>query len=70
MRHFEVLDEDWAVEARVTEVLADLGLPSAALDRRVGELSGGEALLITIAGLRLLGSRATCARSSPNPGAS
>jgi ATPase subunit of ABC transporter with duplicated ATPase domains len=51
--HFDAVGEDWDVEARATMVLADAGLPADALDRRVGELSGGEAVLVAVAGLRL-----------------
>lgn len=52
-RHFETLDDDWDIETRAAEALRDAGLPREALDRRVGELSGGEAVLLAIAGLRL-----------------
>ncbi|MBN9172460.1 MAG: ABC-F family ATP-binding cassette domain-containing protein, partial [Microbacterium sp.] len=44
-RHFEAVGSDWDVEARATAALAEAGLPADALDRRVGELSGGEAVL-------------------------
>jgi ATPase subunit of ABC transporter with duplicated ATPase domains len=52
-RHFDVLGEDWGVETRAAEALAAVGLDGVALDRRVGQLSGGEAVLAAIAGLRL-----------------
>jgi ATPase subunit of ABC transporter with duplicated ATPase domains len=52
-RHFEAVGDDWDVEARATAVLADVGMPAAALERRVAEVSGGEAMLVAIAGLRL-----------------
>src|SRR3954452_23955571 len=48
--HFDVLGDRWDVETRAAEALRDAGCPSVALDRRVGQLSGGEALLIAIAG--------------------
>ncbi|MDN5919278.1 MAG: ATP-binding cassette domain-containing protein [Pseudonocardia sp.] len=51
--HFEVLGEDWDVESRAAEALRSVGLGPVGLDRRVGQLSGGEALLVAIAGLRL-----------------
>src|SRR4051812_26914455 len=51
--HFDVLGNDWDVESRAAQALCDAGLPSVELDRRVGQLSGGEALLVAIAGLRL-----------------
>jgi ATPase subunit of ABC transporter with duplicated ATPase domains len=52
-RHFDAVGPDWDIEARAAEILAAVGLPPDALDRRVGELSGGEAVLVAIAGLRL-----------------
>ena len=52
-RHFDTIGADWDVEARAVAALADAGLPPEALDRTVGEISGGEAVLTAIAGLRL-----------------
>jgi ATPase subunit of ABC transporter with duplicated ATPase domains len=52
-RHFEAIGDDWDAEARAHESLAAAGLEPAVLDRRVGELSGGEAVLAAIAGIRL-----------------
>jgi ATPase subunit of ABC transporter with duplicated ATPase domains len=52
-RHFEAVGDDWDAEARATAVLAEVGLPASALHRRVAEISGGEAMLVAIAGLRL-----------------
>jgi ATPase subunit of ABC transporter with duplicated ATPase domains len=52
-RHFDALGEAWDVEARAASVLADIGLSPDALGRRVGELSGGESVLVAVAGLRL-----------------
>jgi ATPase subunit of ABC transporter with duplicated ATPase domains len=54
-RHFDTVGDDWDVEARATAALADAGLPPGSLDRRVGELSGGEAVLAAIVGIRLRG---------------
>src|SRR3954452_21582538 len=51
--HFDVLGDHWDVESRAAEALRDAGLPSVELDRRGAQLSGGEALLVAIAGLRL-----------------
>ena len=51
--HFDVLGDQWDVETRAAEVLRNSGLPSVELDRRVAQLSGGEALLVAMAGLRL-----------------
>ncbi|QOC26494.1 MULTISPECIES: ABC-F family ATP-binding cassette domain-containing protein [Microbacterium] len=54
-RHFDTVGDDWDVEARAVAALAEAGLPPDALDRRVGELSGGEAMLAAIVGIRLRG---------------
>lgn len=51
--HFEVVGDDWAIESRVDAALRDIGFGSGDLDRRVGELSGGEAMLVALTGLRL-----------------
>jgi ATPase subunit of ABC transporter with duplicated ATPase domains len=53
VRHFEAVGDDWDAEARASAVLAEVGLPASALDRRVAEISGGEAMLVAFAGLRL-----------------
>lgn len=55
-RHFDVVGEDWDVEARAVAALAALGLPTD-LDRAATSLSGGEAMLSAICGLRLRGAR-------------
>ncbi|MET0296188.1 MAG: ATP-binding cassette domain-containing protein [Microbacterium sp.] len=52
-RHFDAVGTDWDVEARAHAALADAGLDPGMLDRRVGELSGGEAVLTAIGGIRL-----------------
>ncbi|TNM64110.1 ABC-F family ATP-binding cassette domain-containing protein [Streptomyces sp. NP160] len=49
----ERVGDDWDVESRASAVLDALGLPEGALERRVGQLSGGEAVLVALAGLRL-----------------
>jgi ATPase subunit of ABC transporter with duplicated ATPase domains len=51
--HFDTVGDDWDIEARAEASLAEAGLPPDFLDRRVGELSGGEAVLVAIAGIRL-----------------
>ncbi len=51
--HFDTVGDDWDIEARAEMSLADAGLAPEFLDRRVGELSGGEAVLVAIAGIRL-----------------
>ncbi|WP_091029294.1 ABC-F family ATP-binding cassette domain-containing protein [Microbacterium oxydans] len=51
--HFDAVGDDWDIEARAEAALAEAGLAPEFLDRRVGELSGGEAVLVAIAGIRL-----------------
>jgi len=52
-RHFETLGDDWDIDARADDALRHVGLTSADLGRRVGEVSGGEAMLVAVAGIRL-----------------
>ena len=54
-RHFDVLADDWDVEARSLATLDRIGLPGIGLDRPVGTLSGGETMLAALAGLQLAG---------------
>ncbi|CAJ1498885.1 ABC-F family ATP-binding cassette domain-containing protein [[Mycobacterium] holstebronense] len=51
--HFEVVGDDWDIEARADAALRDIGFSSGNLDRRVAELSGGEVMLVALTGLRL-----------------
>ncbi|MGN7947245.1 ABC-F family ATP-binding cassette domain-containing protein [Microbacterium sp. 22215] len=51
--HFDAVGDEWDIEARAEMSLADAGLAPEFLDRTVGELSGGEAVLVAIAGIRL-----------------
>jgi len=51
--HFETVADDWDIESRADEMLRGIGLGSADLDRRVSGISGGESMLVAIAGLRL-----------------
>ncbi|WP_018546858.1 ABC-F family ATP-binding cassette domain-containing protein [Streptomyces sp. LaPpAH-108] len=51
--HFETLGDDWDVEERALATLGELGLGHLELDRTVGELSGGEAVLLRLAALLL-----------------
>ena len=53
VRHFDAVGDDWDVEARADKALHDVGLAGVGLERRVGELSGGEAVLVAVTGLRL-----------------
>lgn len=50
---FDAVGDDWDIEARAEAALAEAGLAPGFLDRTVGELSGGEAVLVAIAGIRL-----------------
>ncbi|MGW2640583.1 ATP-binding cassette domain-containing protein, partial [Streptomyces sp. NPDC001348] len=52
--HFETLGDDWDVEERALATLGELGLGHLGLDRRVGEVSGGESVLLRLAALLLL----------------
>lgn len=54
-RHFDAVGTDWDVEARAHAALAEAGLEPGMLDRSVGGLSGGEAVLAAVAGIRLNG---------------
>ena len=51
--HFDVLGDDWDIETRADEALRHIGLTKADLDRRVSAVSGGETMLIALAGVRL-----------------
>ena len=51
--HFDAIGDDWDIEARARALLDSLDLDGIGLDRRVGTLSGGEAVLVGLAGLRL-----------------
>ncbi|MGO1850031.1 ABC-F family ATP-binding cassette domain-containing protein [Microbacterium sp.] len=51
--HFDAVGDDWDIEARAEVALAEAGLDPSFVDRCVGELSGGEAVLVAIAGIRL-----------------
>jgi ATPase subunit of ABC transporter with duplicated ATPase domains len=46
---FAVIGDDWDVEERARATLDRLGLAHLDLDRRVGEVSGGEAVLLGLA---------------------
>lgn len=51
-RHFDAVGDDWDVEARAHALLAEAGLPPEALERTVRQLSGGEAMLVALLGVR------------------
>ncbi|SDC69185.1 ABC-F family ATP-binding cassette domain-containing protein [Nocardioides lianchengensis] len=48
---YDTVGDDWDVEERVVAELERLGLPGALLDRRIGEVSGGEATRLGLARL-------------------
>ncbi|MEV7341271.1 ABC-F family ATP-binding cassette domain-containing protein [Streptomyces sp. NPDC093544] len=51
--HFDVVGDDWDVEERTLATLGELGLGHIDLDRTVGEVSGGESVLLRLAALLL-----------------
>ncbi|MER7536767.1 ABC-F family ATP-binding cassette domain-containing protein [Streptomyces sp. NPDC097704] len=51
--HFTAIGDDWDVEERARAVLDQLGLDHVGLDRTVGEISGGESVLLRLAALLL-----------------
>ncbi|BCW38990.1 ABC transporter [Arthrobacter sp. StoSoilB3] len=51
--NFEIVGDDWDIETRADESLRHIGFSGSDLDRNVGEISGGEAMLVAITGLRL-----------------
>ncbi|MFF5104100.1 ABC-F family ATP-binding cassette domain-containing protein [Streptomyces sp. NPDC000134] len=51
--HFETVGDDWDVEERALATLGELGLGHLTLDRTVGEVSGGESVLLRLAALLL-----------------
>ncbi|MFJ9624170.1 ABC-F family ATP-binding cassette domain-containing protein [Streptomyces sp. NPDC101181] len=51
--HFAVIGDDWDVEERARAILDGLGLEAVGLDRTVGEMSGGECVLLRLAALLL-----------------
>ncbi|MBX6356678.1 MAG: ABC-F family ATP-binding cassette domain-containing protein [Micromonosporaceae bacterium] len=52
-RHFATIGDDWDVEERARKLLDRLGLGHVELDRAVGALSGGEAVLVALSALLL-----------------
>ncbi|GAA2773228.1 ABC-F family ATP-binding cassette domain-containing protein [Streptomyces showdoensis] len=51
--HFAAVGDDWDVEERARAVLDRLGLGHVGLDRTIGEISGGESVLLRLAALLL-----------------
>ncbi|MGO3253666.1 ATP-binding cassette domain-containing protein, partial [Microbacterium gubbeenense] len=58
-QRFDEVGDDWDVEARAVAALAEAGLEPRMLDRTVGALSGGEAMLAALTGIRLAGTPVT-----------
>ncbi|MCA9878357.1 MAG: ABC-F family ATP-binding cassette domain-containing protein [Thermomicrobiales bacterium] len=52
-RHFDIVGDNWDIMARTDEALHQVGFSAADLDRQVTEVSGGEAMLIAVTGLRI-----------------
>ncbi|MFF3782187.1 ABC-F family ATP-binding cassette domain-containing protein [Streptomyces sp. NPDC001933] len=52
-KHFETIGDDWDVEERALATLGSLGLGDIELDRTLGQLSGGETVLLRLAALLL-----------------
>ncbi|WP_408896856.1 ABC-F family ATP-binding cassette domain-containing protein [Nocardioides sp. R1-1] len=50
---FDVIGDDWDIESRAAELLDQVGFGAGDLQRRVAELSGGEAMLLAVTGLRV-----------------
>jgi ATPase subunit of ABC transporter with duplicated ATPase domains len=53
--NFDVVGDDWDIEIRAADALRGAGLGEDALDRPVSALSGGETVLLGVAGLQLRG---------------
>lgn len=51
--NFTAVGDDWDVEERATALLGELGLGHVDLDRTIGEVSGGESVLLRLAALLL-----------------
>ncbi|MEV8347557.1 ABC-F family ATP-binding cassette domain-containing protein [Streptomyces niveus] len=51
--HFTAIGDDWDVEERARATLDQLGLGHIGLDRTIGEVSGGECVLLRLAALLL-----------------
>ncbi|MEO3974652.1 ABC-F family ATP-binding cassette domain-containing protein [Streptomyces sp. CAU 1734] len=52
-KHFTAVGDDWDVEERARAALDQLGLGHIGLDRTIGEVSGGEGVLLRLAALLL-----------------
>lgn len=61
---YDAVGEEWDVEERAAAMITALGLPPMALDRTVGEVSGGEAMLLAV-GAALLANPSTLLLDEP-----
>lgn len=52
-QYFETVGDDWDIEERTLATLGSLGLGGIELDRTVGQLSGGETVLLRLAAVLL-----------------
>ncbi|WP_066522975.1 ABC-F family ATP-binding cassette domain-containing protein [Curtobacterium ammoniigenes] len=52
---FDAIGDDWDIESKAEAALASVGFRASDLDRPVTTLSGGEAVLVAVAGIRLRG---------------
>lgn len=52
-QNFDTVGDDWDIEARTSAELAAVGLPAIELDRPLTQVSGGEATLVRLVGVRL-----------------
>ncbi|WP_313811224.1 ABC-F family ATP-binding cassette domain-containing protein [Glutamicibacter sp.] len=50
---YDALGEQWDIQSRAETALGHVGLSEIAMDRRAGTLSGGELMLVALAGLQL-----------------
>lgn len=53
VRHFDTIGDDWDIHTQADEALRAIGFSASDLDRRVDQISGGEAMLVAVTGLRL-----------------
>jgi ATPase subunit of ABC transporter with duplicated ATPase domains len=51
--NFDAVGDDWDIESRADEALREVGFGAGDLDRAVATISGGEAMLVAITGLRI-----------------
>ncbi|KGJ78531.1 ABC transporter [Cryobacterium roopkundense] len=52
-RHFDTIADDWNIETQAEEALRHIGFTAVDLSRPVNTVSGGEAMIIAVAGLHV-----------------